>query len=249
MSSRQPRAGVAPQSKSGEGAALTATFAVTAACGSVLGVVSAGNISRDAVGIVVGIVVGVIAAIAGFVAAASLAFSFTPGNRHKKDFVGGVVGGTALMAGIVVGSLLGFKVGGFGGILAGLVASFTAVLVFGLGGFGIAALAGSLSRRRGGSRLRDRWTVPSLRRHRGTHGSRLGRRLVAVSMDRLVSFLLAGAVRRLPDAAQDRWTEEWNDHRGNQRGLRLLWWALCVRTTATRTAHELRTAQLPHSDR
>ncbi|WP_131765278.1 hypothetical protein [Candidatus Protofrankia californiensis] len=49
--------------------------------------------------------------------------------------------------------------------------------------------------------------------------------------DPLVDYLLTRAVHQLPASYQDRYAEEWSDHRHHLRGLRLLWWALCVRVT------------------
>ncbi|MCM3920259.1 hypothetical protein ND748_00960 [Frankia sp. AiPs1] len=72
---------------------------------------------------------------------------------------------------------------------------------------------------------------------------------VHMNANRLATHLLARASHRLPEPFRERFTEEWQDHRAHYQGWRLLWWALCVRATATRTARELRRAQLPHTDR
>jgi two-component system NarL family response regulator len=75
-------------------------------------------------------------------------------------------------------------------------------------------------------------------------------RLYAVTVDRWVEASLAGALRRLPGQERARWAEEWSDHRSQQRGhLRMLWWAWCVRATASRTAGELGHARLPRPNR
>lgn len=68
-------------------------------------------------------------------------------------------------------------------------------------------------------------------------------------LGRAVDHLLGHAAHSLPTPFQERFTEEWADHRSYHHGWRLFWWALCVRATATRTARELRTTQLPHPDR
>jgi hypothetical protein len=65
----------------------------------------------------------------------------------------------------------------------------------------------------------------------------------------LVDHLLDRAVLLLPDDDRERWAEEWAEHRTHRSGLRLLWWAWCVRATASRTAGELRHARLPRPDR
>ncbi|WP_018505359.1 hypothetical protein [Parafrankia discariae] len=67
--------------------------------------------------------------------------------------------------------------------------------------------------------------------------------------NQITSHLLGQAASALPGPVRERFAEEWADHRSHYRGWRLLWWALCVRATATRTARELRAAQLPHPDR
>ncbi|MCM3883326.1 hypothetical protein [Frankia sp. R82] len=70
-----------------------------------------------------------------------------------------------------------------------------------------------------------------------------------MNVNRLATHLLDRASCQLPEPFQERFAEEWADHRTQYRGWRLLWWALCVRVTATRTARELRHSQLPHADR
>jgi hypothetical protein len=65
----------------------------------------------------------------------------------------------------------------------------------------------------------------------------------------LAEWLLAGAVGRLPEGFRERYAEEWGEHRTHRSGWRLLWWAVCVRATAARTARELQHPRLPHLDR
>ena len=46
--------------------------------------------------------------------------------------------------------------------------------------------------------------------------------------------LILCAVRQLPQGLRDRYAEEWADQRTHLSGWRLVWWALCLRATATR---------------
>ncbi len=105
-------------------------------------------------------------------------------------------------------------------------------------------------------------TESSLRERRGDEGAspRQARNRVAYAggairsqtggpIDRAINHLLARGARVIPESFRERFVEEWADHRTHYRGWRLLWWALCVRVTATRTAGELRAAQVPHPDR
>lgn len=76
-------------------------------------------------------------------------------------------------------------------------------------------------------------------------GDERSRRLV----EALVDHLHLRAVALLPIGAdRERWAEEWAEHRTHLRGVRLVWWALCTRATASRTAAELRHARLPRPD-
>jgi hypothetical protein len=61
-------------------------------------------------------------------------------------------------------------------------------------------------------------------------------------MDRLTAHLLTGSLLQLSEELRDRYREEWADHRTHLRGWRLVWWALCVRATASRTGQEFRPA-------
>ena len=72
-------------------------------------------------------------------------------------------------------------------------------------------------------------------------------KLAAISIDvgLLVSALLHGALLRLPLEVRDRWAEEWSDHGSQQRGWRLVWWAMCLRLAAGRMGRECRRARLP----
>lgn len=68
-------------------------------------------------------------------------------------------------------------------------------------------------------------------------------------VDHFVDTLLGRGANVLPTPFQERFTEEWDDHRTHHRGWQLLWWALCVRATATRIGRELRHAELPRPER
>lgn len=69
------------------------------------------------------------------------------------------------------------------------------------------------------------------------------RRVVRYSWAQLadwtVDHLLGQGVQALPAPFRERFAEEWADHRSHYRGWRLLWWALCVRVTTTRTRRKL----------
>jgi hypothetical protein len=65
------------------------------------------------------------------------------------------------------------------------------------------------------------------------------------SVDRLVDYLLDRAVQKLPTASRARFTEEWQDHRQHNSGWRLVWWALRLRATTTRTVAALGPTRLP----
>ncbi|MBV9313139.1 MAG: hypothetical protein JO100_05210 [Pseudonocardia sp.] len=73
------------------------------------------------------------------------------------------------------------------------------------------------------------------------------RRLLSActSVERLVDHLLDRAVGKLPEASRARFAEEWQDHRTHLSGWRLVWWALCVRALAMRTAAALGPSRLP----
>ena len=104
--------------------------------------------------------------------------------------------------------------------------------------------------RAGGRGSRGRWTRSSgwsgglgwLRASRGGM-----RRLLSActSVERLVDYLLDRAVGKLPEVSRARFAEEWQDHRTHFSGWRLVWWALCVRALAMRTAAALGPSRLP----
>lgn len=166
----------------------------------------------------------------------------------------GIVGGTL---GVVFGGLLGgvLGVGGtqahagvFAGILVGVPAGIFPAW-FGSGVFDF--LSHAFSRPRPLATTSTRGSGTQLSMHRFRRNCRETRQLTEAHRTtvRLVDHLLTRAVHQLPDSHQDRWAEEWSDHRNHLRGLRLLWWALCIHLTAARIARELRPAQFPHTDR
>jgi hypothetical protein len=136
------------------------------------------------------------------------------------------------------------------GIVGGVVFSTVGGVVFGIGGIsGLVArvpkrvLPMRTSRFGGRSRISG-WVRPTRRRSRAEGGTGQ-RRLAWLTVDGMVDHLLGRAARQLPLAFRDRFAEEWWDHHSHLRGLRLVWWALCVRATASRTGRELRRPELP----
>lgn len=171
------------------------------------------------------------------------------------------------LAAVDVASALSFTVGGIvaaiaiGIAIVATVASFVAVIValeiFDRGS--LDALA----------RLGYRWLAllkgyhewpPLLGRDRGwlrnpfvrgrlsDDGSLVYLSATATTAERLVSILLQSALAQLPPQVRERWAEEWAEHGAQRNGWRLVWWALCVRATATRTGREYRCARLPQGD-
>jgi hypothetical protein len=149
---------------------------------------------------------------------------------------------------IILGLVYGVVGGVFGYVGTHLVLGGIFGFGFGVGVFGL--VAGVLSLRWEIRASRDRarrsglaW--PARARQRAAEGGFGWRFLACLTVDGLVDHLLGRAARQLPRAFRERFTEEWEDHRTHLRGVRLVWWALCVRATATRTGRELRRAELP----
>ncbi|EIV93656.1 hypothetical protein [Frankia sp. QA3] len=170
------------------------------------------------------------------------------------------LGGDAVAVAVTVAVIAGGAAGGVAvtavaaGVIAGGVAVAVAVTAGGAAAGVIAGVADGVagrlrSRRASGSRQSER-ASGSLRGwvHRANNrGERRRLPQMCGNVDRLVDHLLARAVQQFPEHDRDRWDEEWADNRTHLKGWRQLWWALCVRATATRTAHELRATQLPHT--
>jgi len=166
---------------------------------------------------------------------------------------------------VAVGS---FGVAIIGGILLGIAAngvthSVGAVLlntgILGVGCgvvlLGFAVTVGAMAYRHIGNPSVHRYSTRQCKpltptRQRGTYDWEAAQRQSSRFVDTMVNYLLLRAAALFPtEAARERWAEEWADHRAHLRGLRLLWWALCTRATASRTAAELRRARLPRPDR
>ncbi len=151
-----------------------------------------------------------------------------------------VLGGIAVLLGLPLASGIGggvVAVIGIGVILLGLVSIG--------GGFGVLVTVTQARR----SKAKDGSSPLRRRRRTGKSDRRSPGARVGGSVTELVDYLLACAASRLPEDDRERWVEEWADHRTHLTGIHLLWWALCTRVTASRTADELRHARLPHPDR
>lgn len=92
------------------------------------------------------------------------------------------------------------------------------------------------------------WRCAWWTQRRGVVADHVGRTRAHGLLDHAVDRLLDRAACAIPDSHREQLVEVWADHRSHYHGWRLLWWALCARATAGRTARELRTAQLPRTD-
>jgi hypothetical protein len=161
------------------------------------------------------------------------------------------VHGLGLVFGIVVFGMVGIVVfnvvgGAVFGIVGGAVFGIDGV-DFGIGGIDARVGNGvrAMRRSRFGSRSQVSGGAQPTRLRSRVEGGPGRRRLAWLTADGLVAHLLDQAARQLPRACRERFAEEWWDHCSHLRGLRLMWWALCVRATASRTGHELRRTELP----
>jgi hypothetical protein len=158
----------------------------------------------------------------------------------------GVLAAAVLAAASAV--LVAVVVAVVGSVAAGPVA---VAVVFVVGGAGVALRNRVQGRGRSVRvrRTRSSGSPGGLRRRRVSLGGNMQRLLHAcASVDRLVDYLLDRTVEKLPAATGARFAEEWQDHRQHYSGLRLVWWALCVRATARRTVATLGPARLPRDN-